>query len=283
MYCNANKGANAVLPRCRCQRQARHRRAPRTTAVAKTAALSRCLIDTGILSALADTDGAWHTRAVEFVSGFRGQLIAPSAVIPEICHLLNSYLSTKAEVAFVHSLANHEISVEHFNDRDLGNPRDPWPIPGRKHRLRRRCRRCYRRAARHHVDLDHRSQALLDGGRNTRRRSCCCPDRCQCTSARSTAARPTVRVRCRCVGPQHLRWVAGIVGLQLGGGFGLPRRHFRPNTSIGLPRAPVRGARARALWSREIKSAPAKLFLTLEVVFTQRAAQRSAHRGERAA
>jgi uncharacterized protein len=87
--------------------------------MAKTTALNRCLVDTGILYALADTDDSWHAPAAEFISRFRGRLIAPSAVIPEICYLLNNHLGADAEIAFVRSLANHEITIEHFNDRDL--------------------------------------------------------------------------------------------------------------------------------------------------------------------
>jgi uncharacterized protein len=87
--------------------------------MAKSATLNRCLVDTGILYALADKDDSWHGRALEFVAGFRGRLIAPSAVVPEICYLLNTYLSPDAEIAFVLSLANHEITIEHFTDRDL--------------------------------------------------------------------------------------------------------------------------------------------------------------------
>ena len=87
--------------------------------MAKIATLNRCLIDTGILYALADKDDSWHTRAVEFISDFRGRLVTSSAVIPEICYLLNTYLSPGAEIVFVRSLANHEITIEHFTDGDL--------------------------------------------------------------------------------------------------------------------------------------------------------------------
>jgi uncharacterized protein len=87
--------------------------------MAKSGALNRCLVDTGILYALADKDDSWHALAVAFISGFRGRLITPSAVIPEVCYLLNTYLNPEAEIAFVRSLASHEITIEHFTDRDL--------------------------------------------------------------------------------------------------------------------------------------------------------------------
>ncbi len=50
---------------------------------------------------------------------FKGKLIVPSAVIPEVCYLLNIYLGQSAEIAFIHSLINKELNIEHFNSSDL--------------------------------------------------------------------------------------------------------------------------------------------------------------------
>jgi predicted nucleic acid-binding protein len=50
---------------------------------------------------------------------FKGKLIVPSAVIPEACYLLNIYLGQSAEIAFIHSLINKELNIEHFNANDL--------------------------------------------------------------------------------------------------------------------------------------------------------------------
>ncbi|OIP59498.1 MAG: hypothetical protein AUK38_05370 [Nitrospirae bacterium CG2_30_41_42] len=77
------------------------------------------IIDTGLIYALADKKDLWHKRAFDFVENFRGKLIIPSAVIPEACYLLNTYLGQSAEIAFIHSLINKELNIEHFNANDL--------------------------------------------------------------------------------------------------------------------------------------------------------------------
>lgn len=77
------------------------------------------LVDTGIIYALADRNDKWHGRAVGFVSGFRGRLVVPWAVIPEACYLLNAYLGQAAELAFVKSLVDREMAVERLDGQDL--------------------------------------------------------------------------------------------------------------------------------------------------------------------
>ena len=77
------------------------------------------IVDTGILYALADRKDAWHRKSVIFVTVFRGRLIVPSTVIPEICYLLNTYLGQTAELAFVKSLIDREMAIEHFSEDDL--------------------------------------------------------------------------------------------------------------------------------------------------------------------
>ena len=77
------------------------------------------LIDTGIIYALADTNDSWHDRAAGFASNHRGRYIVPSPVIPEVCYLLNNYLSQSAELAFINSLINKELSIEHVTLHDL--------------------------------------------------------------------------------------------------------------------------------------------------------------------
>jgi predicted nucleic acid-binding protein len=82
--------------------------------------VKRWLVDTGVLYALADRDDGWHERAASCMAGFRGRLLVTSAVIPEVCYLLNTYLGRAAERKFISSLKQRELSVEHFNDADLG-------------------------------------------------------------------------------------------------------------------------------------------------------------------
>ncbi len=77
------------------------------------------IVDTGIIYAIADIKDSWHEKAVEFLEGFRGRLIVPSTVIPEACYLLNTYLGQSAEIAFINSINNRELVVEHFNFDDL--------------------------------------------------------------------------------------------------------------------------------------------------------------------
>lgn len=77
------------------------------------------LIDTGIIYALADRTDSWHTRAINFSTTFRGKLLVPSPVISEVCYLLNSFLGASAELAFLHSLINREIVIEHSKEDDL--------------------------------------------------------------------------------------------------------------------------------------------------------------------
>lgn len=85
----------------------------------KTAKIESIIIDTGIVYALADAKDKWHGKAAEFTDSFRGKIIVPSPVIPEACYLLNSYLGQSAEAAFIKSLSERELVVEHFNPDDL--------------------------------------------------------------------------------------------------------------------------------------------------------------------
>jgi hypothetical protein len=81
--------------------------------------IESALLDTGVLYALADRRDAWHRRCAAFVEDFPGRLVVPSTVIPETCHLLGAHLGPRAEMAFVRSLAEGELSVAHFTAQDL--------------------------------------------------------------------------------------------------------------------------------------------------------------------
>ncbi len=81
--------------------------------------MNRCLVDTGILYALADRDDSWHARARDCIDRYRGRLLVASPVIPEVCYLLGSYLGQAAELKFVGALRKRELLVEHFTDTDL--------------------------------------------------------------------------------------------------------------------------------------------------------------------
>lgn len=85
----------------------------------KTFKIDAVIIDTGIIFALSDKKDSWHNRSVDFFTDFNGKLIIPSTVIPEACYLLNTFLGQSAEIKFINSLANREITIEHFSIVDL--------------------------------------------------------------------------------------------------------------------------------------------------------------------
>jgi len=87
--------------------------------LAKNYKIDAAIVDTGIIYALADKKDSWHKKSADFVNTFKGRLIIPSTVLPEVCYLLNTFLGQHAEIAFISSLINREFSVEHFNSGDL--------------------------------------------------------------------------------------------------------------------------------------------------------------------
>lgn len=85
----------------------------------KSYKIDTVVCDTGIIYALADKKDSWHKQSTDFIYAFKGRLIIPSTVIPETCYLLNTYLGSFAEIGFINSLINRELSIEHFNTADL--------------------------------------------------------------------------------------------------------------------------------------------------------------------
>ncbi|MGH8771296.1 MAG: type II toxin-antitoxin system VapC family toxin [Burkholderiales bacterium] len=81
--------------------------------------MRHCLVDTGILYAAADRDDAWNDRAAHWLNNFPGRVLVASPIIPEVCYLLNTYLGRDAELKFIRSLKQRELTVEHFTDGDL--------------------------------------------------------------------------------------------------------------------------------------------------------------------
>jgi hypothetical protein len=77
------------------------------------------LVDTGVLFALADRKDSWHARVRSYVESHPGPLLAPVTILPEVACLLRHRLGARAERAFVASVADHEIAVEHVTQRDL--------------------------------------------------------------------------------------------------------------------------------------------------------------------
>ncbi|MCD6569763.1 MAG: PIN domain-containing protein [Deltaproteobacteria bacterium] len=87
--------------------------------MAKAFSVESVIMDTGILYALADRKDKWHSPSAKFVKQFRGKLIVPSTVIPEVCYLINTYLGRSAEQVFIRALADWEFAIEHFTHNDL--------------------------------------------------------------------------------------------------------------------------------------------------------------------
>lgn len=77
------------------------------------------LVDTGVLYALADSSDAWHDRVRAFLSDDDEILLAPVTILAEVTYLLHTRLGSKAERAFVRSLAKGEIDIEPLRDTDL--------------------------------------------------------------------------------------------------------------------------------------------------------------------
>ncbi len=88
--------------------------------MAKIISIAPVLVDTGIIYALADRSDAWHLRARRFVENYKGTLIIPSTVIPEVCYLLQTHLSPQAEIAFVRSIVTGALRLEQVTEEDMG-------------------------------------------------------------------------------------------------------------------------------------------------------------------
>jgi predicted nucleic acid-binding protein len=75
--------------------------------------------DTGPLYALIDSDDAWHERVIEWWSANSSPIVVPVTVLPEICYLLRSRISTEAEAAFVRAVEAGEFVVEPIDQEDI--------------------------------------------------------------------------------------------------------------------------------------------------------------------
>ena len=75
--------------------------------------------DTGPLYALVDASDAWHKRVVEWWRKNREPVVVPVCVLPEVCHLLHTRISQRAESAFVRSVADGEFVIESLEAEDV--------------------------------------------------------------------------------------------------------------------------------------------------------------------
>lgn len=79
------------------------------------------VVDTGPILALMDVDDAHHARCVEWFRSVRGPLLVPAPVLTEVCWLLDRNRGSKAEAAFLRSLAEPRgpITLTPTSDREL--------------------------------------------------------------------------------------------------------------------------------------------------------------------
>jgi predicted nucleic acid-binding protein len=75
--------------------------------------------DTGPLYALIDASDAWHKRVVEWWRKNREPVVVPVCVLPEVCYLLHTRISQRAEAAFVRSITDGEFVVESLEAEDV--------------------------------------------------------------------------------------------------------------------------------------------------------------------
>ena len=75
--------------------------------------------DTGALYALVDSSDAWHQRVLEWWRVNVDDIVVPVCVLPEVCYLLHTRISPDAESAFVHSVANGELTIEPLESEDV--------------------------------------------------------------------------------------------------------------------------------------------------------------------
>jgi predicted nucleic acid-binding protein len=75
------------------------------------------VVDSGPLIALFDRDDRHHPRAIEFLKGFRGELISNHAVLTEVCHLLD--FSVQVQIDFLRWVVQGAIRLEVITAEDL--------------------------------------------------------------------------------------------------------------------------------------------------------------------
>ncbi|WP_422361479.1 type II toxin-antitoxin system VapC family toxin [Reichenbachiella sp.] len=76
------------------------------------------LIDAGPLIALFDRSDRYHTKALEFIKGFKGQLWTTWPVMTEVSHMLD--FSTKTQVAFLTWIERGGFRLFDLKKRHIG-------------------------------------------------------------------------------------------------------------------------------------------------------------------
>lgn len=76
------------------------------------------IVDAGPLYAAADEGDALHEPSLVALRDAERPLFVPDVVVTEVCHLIGTRLGPAAEVRFIGSLANGDLSVAHVDARD---------------------------------------------------------------------------------------------------------------------------------------------------------------------
>ena len=78
---------------------------------------NEALIDSGPLMALFDRDDKYHKSSIEFIKEYRGKLISTTAVMTEVCYLLD--FSVKVQIDFLTWVKNGGIQLSELKQADL--------------------------------------------------------------------------------------------------------------------------------------------------------------------
>ena len=82
------------------------------------------VIDTGAIYAFYDRNDAWHSAVKNLFTTELGDLILPTAVIPEIDHLIGKRLGQQARLAFLNDLIAGVYTAQHLPLELLENIRE---------------------------------------------------------------------------------------------------------------------------------------------------------------
>ncbi|HLA89668.1 MAG TPA: PIN domain-containing protein [Gemmatimonadaceae bacterium] len=75
--------------------------------------------DTGAIFALIDASDAWHERVTAWWRANTQSVVLPVSILPEVAHLLQTRISSLAELAFVRAVADGEFTVEPLEPEDV--------------------------------------------------------------------------------------------------------------------------------------------------------------------
>ena len=75
------------------------------------------LVDSGPLVALFDKNDKHHHPVITFIKGFKGKLVSTTAVLTEVCHILD--FSVQAQLNFLTWVKDNAVHLEDITKLDL--------------------------------------------------------------------------------------------------------------------------------------------------------------------